>query len=338
MVPRIERSRDRNLAEYSQYFLQRASTDRQTLVQSEKRIGILLRCLNHPRFYQNSLFYLSNEFKNQPVLATLDVVSDMIANSSNQKCTHDLARLRWKAGGIENPQLVVSDMSHLRKQFSKDVKHSAAEALEYTIWSRSTTFNEHNEACLHMVNDTESPLADLADMLSLSANEMSEKSITLWETGDVSLLIPLARTGFDSEMTNKWRPAISTINSKRMKSLEKLQSLETRFPFSVSIFCSGLKRFAMNETDSDYANYPSQDILRKEVATLLRRPGTIGFDAKHKITVAEFCIENQISPVTFGQLLDRFRTSNPENLFWREVFQKDTALNCVYYAGIAAQL
>ncbi len=334
-VPMIQQPRDRRLAEFSQYFLQRAASIRHEPYQSEKRIEILLKLLDQQSIRDNVLFYLANEFRSRPELAKVDAVSNLISKSADRKYTHELARLRWKAIGVDSPELVMSDMACFQEHFSKDVNHSAAEALEYTIWHPSSEFDEHNEKCLQIVDDSDSWLADIGEFLSLAAKECSGKTITLWEDNDVGQLLPYCRTGFPSAMESKWQPIVSALNDNRRKSLEKLKTLEKRFPLSTSLFCSGLQRFAGEAAQTHFVDYPSEKTVKNEVAVFLRGLDVLDFENKHRVTTAEFCIENRISPTRLGIVFDAFTSQRRENLLWRDVFQRDLAFHCIYYAGIA---
>ena len=335
----IQPPEDRTRAESAQYFLQRASTDRQLSDQSEKRINLLLQQIVQPDFYHNAFSSLANEFENRTELALLDVVRNFIADRSHEKCAHAVTQLRWKAIGLEKPEIVVADMRDLYAGFSTNINYIAAESLEYTIWSTSPDLDEHNRFCLDLLNEAENDLADTAELLSLSAKELSGKSITLYDSDDIGLLVPESRIGFKLRSFDQWLRVISRINENRSDALTRLESRIQQCPFSMALFVSGLDRFARAQLDA-YRRYDhlAENAFDQEVATFLRSSGRGGFAEKHRLRAVEFCIDYQISPAHFGALLDTFTEQNPEHLLWHDTFEKDTALNCVYFAGIADRL
>lgn len=337
IIAEIHNPHDRQVLEYSQYFLQRAASIRQNEGKAEKRIEILLKLIEYPKFQTNALSFLEIELQNQPKLATASIFSDKISRPIEPRIAHLVARLRWKAVGVNQPEIVVSDMNCLREHFSNEVVQSAAEALEYTLWRRSCEFEEHNESCVQIVNDEGSWHADMAELLSETIKERIGNKITLWQAHDVGVLLPYCRTGFSLGMVEDWEVMVSKINGNRKQAFQKLGRLTERFPYALSFFNSGLERFVYEKTYLPFDD-PSDSIVRIEVAAFLRRHGTDGFNGKARVRTVEFCIDNRISPTKLGLTLDQFTSQRPENLLWRDAFQQDTTFQCIYNAGIAELL
>lgn len=336
ILPKISSKRDHDLARFAEYFLRRVSPDRKDPIKTRERVALLLQFLGHPHLGPNASYYLENELHCSPHIAKLDLVEDLIRNSGNATVSHALARTRWKAIGQDCPELVVADMAILKELFSQELEHSASEALEYTIWHSAEGFESHNEACLQILNETQSNLADVADVLTLAARE-SKDGISAWNSNDIGSRVRKARTGFSSQMEAIWQPISAEIASSHSESLEKLESIVETKPISMSIFRGGLERFVLTRQEFDYSMNPTGEQVTAEIGSFFHRNRIKFYSTKNRLRILDFCICNHVDPRIFGRVADTFVPFN-ESLYWSVLLQQDIALNCIYQASIADQL
>ncbi len=338
IVPKITSKKDRDQISFSEYFFRRTASDRTKIESCRYRIELRVKCLEHPQLGQNAFFYLASELDADPELAKLDVIEEFINSSPPTVRTHELARLRWCAVGHQHPELVVSDMSTLMNDFSRDAQHSASEAIEYTIWHRQSDFEEFIQRCQQLLEDSQSELADWVDLLVVSAKEL-DTATGLWNLELFKSLIPGSRTGFKSHLANEWRPMIKALCSKkRLRILDKLDSVVESIPVSMTIFLAGLMRLSQIGWEVGYSGPPPIDHTRTEVSSFLSAHQFQVYDRQARDSILTFCIEHHIAPQAFGAIADQFVHYNEANLLWSEILRRDTSLNCLFHASLAQHI
>ena len=337
IASKIEGNRDKQAAGFAHYFMDRVAPSRNTEENVVRRIQTLLDFVRDPNLRENAGHFLANEFINNPGLAALRSVESFVRECQNIELSAEVAQLRWKAIGQKKPVEVGMDLKSLAPHsldYGDRWIHLISSAMEYTVWCPTPFCKSHNQTCWNWLKDDQSGVADMVELLILAAEEI-KRPMTAWGTNEIARLVPLARTGFPSRMKEDWHPTAEKINSVRAEALTLLTELFDKSSIAISVFQSGMERYANFCSSKDRFNR-EYELIQDQVWYFLK--SSLGWTdyASKRLSIVNFCIENRIHPDTFGMITDE---SIPDSsaFRWYDMLNADVPLTCIYHAGIACQ-
>jgi len=127
-------------------------------------------------------------------------------------------------------------------------------------------------------------------------------------------------------------PVAQQISADPVGSLEQLDPWFENSSLVTSLLDDGM-HLLLKATGKDFAD-PGWDEARKLVACFFNERVATGYYTNRR-ALLEFCISNQLIPVSFSSAADSFVKSFSDQTTWHELVESDQTLNCVLQACLA---
>ena len=300
----------------------------------QKRISWLLKSMESPELLSGAMAQVKIEFDRNYRLATCKSVTNYLGRITECVKLADLYRLRWEAIGHYKVQVVVDDLRKLQPRSLEFGNHRSvwlnllAESMNYTVWHQDDAHCvKHNRECWQEISESEqSWTADSVELLILAAEEWKQiRGLFKW-----SAAIPWARSTMPESSQRIWMPVAKEIAADPRASLKMLNFRFQNSSIAMAVFEEGLRQLALLSSDSDARFAETWEETRDLVACYfhdIRRTDYVS----NRIAMMEFCILNQLSPMSFARAADSFLA--PENtISWSDLVQNDGPLLCVVNA------
>ena len=303
----------------------------------QNRIAWLLKAIRSPKYSQAALVQLRKEFDQKNQLANCETVTRYLSKIDSPETLANLYLLRWQAIGHYQPRVVVSDLKRIQpRALEFGGIHGAwmnlvAESMNYTVWHVDKACAEHTEACWQEISENDqSWVADTVELLILAADQWKSMN------GQWSAAIPWARNTLPETSRKIWMPVAEGISANPREALSNLDACYRSSSMAMSIFEEGLQNLSTLNSDEEAFDQPEWDETRELVAGFFKGNKNSNY-AQNRISMMEFCIHNQLSPVSFAAAANSFLASNGF-VSWFEVVQADGPLKCVVNACHATQI
>jgi len=290
---------------------QTSTTDYGILESDLKRLSWLLKSIRSAEHSPAALDQLRIELDENYLLANCNVFNRSLDKIDDYRTLASLYRIRWQAIGHYQPRTVVEDLKKLQPRsldfggYQGDWLSLLSESMSYTIWHQDERCLAHNDECWREISENDqSWTSDSVELLMLGADQWRMDVSFRW-----SAATPWARCTLPETSRAIWMPVAEEISTDPKGSLKTLNYHFQTSSMAMTLFEEGLQNLASLNTDSEGdADY-----------------------RRNRIPMMEFCILNQMSPMTFAAAANSFLAPE-ENVGWFELVQSDGPLRCVVNA------
>ncbi len=314
-----------------------SSSDETELGYSEgdlKRIAWLLQALSSAATFRSAMIQLRYEFDHNYRLADCKIVRDYLANVQGYQSLACFFKLRWEAIGHHRPWVVVNDMNRLQPHslefsgYQGDWLSLLAESMNYTVWQQGSQYIAHTEICWQEISENDqSWTADSVEILMFASEQWEQMRVSAsgWMAA-----IPWARNTLPETSRAIWMPVAKEISEDPIGTLEGLDYCFSAYSMAMTVFEEGLQNLAQREVGVEGVDELLWDETRELVSCFFMELGTNDY-AESRMPILEFCIQNQMTLMTFASALNTF-SQDEESETWFDIIQRDAALRCVVNA------
>jgi len=313
--------------------LNQTSTNDFGILKSDlKRLSWLLKSIRSAGHSPAALDQLRIELDENYLLANCNVFNRSLDKIDDYRTLASLYRIRWQAIGHYQPRTVVEDLKKLQPRSLDFGGHQGdwlsllSESMGYTIWHQDERCLAHNDECWREISENDqSWTSDSVELLMLGADQWRTDVTFRW-----SAATPWARCTLPETLRAIWMPVAQEISADPKGSLKTLNYHFQTSSMAMTLFEEGLQNLASLNTDSETVDEPEWDETRELVACYFKEIGDADYK-RNRIPMMEFCILNQMSPMTFAAAANSFLAPE-ENVGWFELVQSDGPLRCVVNA------
>ena len=134
-------------------------------------------------------------------------------------------------------------------------------------------------------------------------------------------------------MKKDWSGITHQINTNRKRALAIFDPLFVKTGYAMSVFLSGLKRYANFESPSAFSHQRYQSIRASTESFLWSRGLTKNYKSARP-EILEFCLNHAVEPTYVGTVADQY-IAKSSSTRWFDTIRNDGALQCVYFASSA---
>ena len=129
-------------------------------------------------------------------------------------------------------------------------------------------------------------------------------------------------------------PVAQEIAADPHGSLENLGGAFQTFSMTMALFEEGLQSLSSLTAETESLEQPDWDETRELVSCYFNNSGRTDY-SHNRVPIMEFCILNQLSPMSFAAAADSF-VATEQHVGWVDLMKADGPLRCVVNACHAA--
>ena len=298
----------------------------------QQRIAWLLKALDSSDTSSAAMAQLRVEFDQNYRLANCESVNDYLSNVTDYRPLANFYQLRWEAIGHYHPLIVVNDLKKIQVHslefggYRGEWMSLLSESMNYTLWHGDSQCVEHSRACWQEISENDqSWTADSVELLLLASDEWKEMfgGANSWTAA-----IPWARNTLPETSRAMWMPVAQEISADPIAALKTLDYHFLLHSMAMTVFEEGLQNLV--RIDSEVVDDLPWEETRELVACCLTEFGSADY-SENRIPMMEFCILNQVSPMTFAAAANSFVRFEGDNS-WLDLVRRDGPLKCVVNA------